>query len=70
MMIILSQISDEYVIIANGALRKVSKPKKKKLIHIRATPHVDHEIARLYASGELLDADVRKCVAAHIAANH
>ena len=59
--VIVEIIDDTYVAIANGCLRKVDNPKKKKMKHLMARPAVLDSIARSFAQGaQVLDADVRK----------
>lgn len=58
--VIISVESDQYVLIADGRLRKVSSPKKKKVIHLRAKVECEPALARGWADGKLLDADIRK----------
>lgn len=61
--IVVSLVDEEYVLIADGDLRKISKPKKKKIKHL-----VLHD---LYAEGiksmllnnqKVTDADLRKAL--------
>ena len=49
-------VEDEYVFLADGQLRPLSKPKKKKAKHIQQT----HTILEGLAAGGLTDADIRK----------
>lgn len=59
--VVVELIDDTYVTIANGCLRKVDNPKKKKMKHLKATPVVLEAIAENLKSGkQVLDADVRK----------
>lgn len=59
--VIVELIDDTYVAIANGCLRKVDNPKKKKMKHLMARPAVLSEVAETIAKGARpLDADVRK----------
>lgn len=61
--IVVSLVDEEYVLIADGDLRKISKPKKKKIKHL--VPH------NIYAEGiktmllnnqKVTDADLRKAL--------
>lgn len=62
--VVVELIGDTYVAIANGCLRKVDNPKKKKMKHLVARPEVIREIAQKHEKREpLLDADVRKALA-------
>lgn len=59
--VIVQYIDDTHVAIANGCLRKVDNPKKKKMKHLVARPAVLTSIAENLQSGkQVLDADVRK----------
>lgn len=59
--IILDKIDDNYVSIIDGDLRKVEKPKKKKIKHLNITNNVIEDIKKLIISKESLsNAEVRK----------
>ena len=63
--VILQVIDDQYVLIADGKLRKVQNPKRKKLRHLSIRPYVAQEIRQsLQQQQMLLDSDVRKALAA------
>ncbi|WKY48456.1 KOW domain-containing RNA-binding protein [Eubacteriaceae bacterium ES3] len=51
-MVVLSIIDDNYVYVSNGKLRKVSKPKKKKIKHLSKTNHITMEIRDKMASDQ------------------
>lgn len=54
-------IEDNYVLITDGRLRTVSRPKKKKLKHILVTKDIDLEIRGKILEGKcVLDAEIRK----------
>ena len=53
----------EYLYLADGQLRSMQKPKKKKLKHIQPTSTVSAEIVQTINSGRLLDSDLRKAIA-------
>ena len=58
------QIEGDYAYIANGGLRTVEKPKKKKCRHLRAQPEFFGEIAQQIESGGLpTNAQLRRCLA-------
>ena len=59
---ILSDLGTGYVAVADGRLRKVASPKKKKTMHLRATRFYSAGIVELYRAGRLLDADVRRFI--------
>ncbi len=51
----------EYVYLVDGAVRKMTHPKKKKIKHVQITHDIIDEIKRIIQEGLLLkDADVRK----------
>ena len=59
--VVVDVIDEDYVAIANGCLRKVDNPKKKKMKHLMARPAVLESIADNLKSGkQVLDADVRE----------
>lgn len=49
---------EEHLLVADGDLRKVEKPKKKKLKHLEATAH----LCVIPEIGKLKNADVRKLI--------
>ena len=53
-----------YLYLADGALRKLSKPKKKKFMHVQITQSISLEIAGKLAAGSLKDEDLRKVLVA------
>jgi ribosomal protein L14E/L6E/L27E len=53
--IIVDMISDNYVLLADGGLRPESKPKKKKLRHLRFTDIIAEEIKSDIISGNKLN---------------
>ncbi len=63
--LIVSIVDDEYVLLADGDLRKFNSPKKKKLKHLFLRPETAEDIAkRLEAGQPVLDADIRKALKA------
>lgn len=61
--IVLSKDSD-YVYLANGELRKVDRPKKKKLKHIQSTNSVSDFVKnKLETVGKVTNSEVRKALA-------
>ncbi|MCY6371536.1 KOW domain-containing RNA-binding protein [Clostridium ganghwense] len=62
---IISDVIDKnYVYIIDGNLRKVEKPKKKKIKHLSLTNYVVEDIKQLIMSGNNVnDAKVRKYLA-------
>ena len=54
----------DYVYMANGELRKVDKPKKKKLKHLQGTEQVSEFIINKIAQGgKVTNSEVRKALA-------
>ena len=53
--IVLSIIDDNYVYISDGDLRKVDKPKKKKVKHLKATGIVADSIKEKLLSNERIE---------------
>jgi len=58
-------IEEGHVTVADGKLRPMSRPKRKKLRHVHVTPHVLPELQLLLAEGKAVeDHHVRKALAA------
>jgi ribosomal protein L14E/L6E/L27E len=56
----------DFVYLIDGKLRKIEKPKKKKIKHVQFTKFVDNEIKhKLDNNLYLLDADIRKALEAY-----
>ncbi len=54
----------EFVFLADGDIRKVDRPKKKKLKHIQASEKVSEFVAsKLADTGKVSNAEVRKALA-------
>lgn len=63
---IIVDFDEEFVYLADGSLRKLEKPKKKKQKHIQVSKEVCYDIKKkLDESLYLLDADIRKALEAH-----
>lgn len=59
--------SDEDVLIANGRERKISKPKLKKIKHIKKLNIVDKEVKDILSLGEKpTDASLREKIASYV----
>jgi len=58
--VVLCVVDADFVLICDGDVRKLANPKKKRLKHLRATPHQAPEILSLYAVDRLKDSDLRK----------
>jgi ribosomal protein L14E/L6E/L27E len=50
--VVTQTINEEYVYIADGNLRTIQKPKKKKIKHLILSAYVSDEIKNLVLSGE------------------
>lgn len=61
--IILQELDDQYVWIADGKLRTLERPKKKKRMHLRLRPVVFTELQELRNSSQLKNSDVRSALA-------
>ena len=59
---VLYSLDADYVLIADGDLRKVSHPKKKKRLHLSSLPVMLPELTELADQGRLKDSDVRKAL--------
>ncbi|MDR2939857.1 MAG: KOW domain-containing RNA-binding protein [Clostridiales bacterium] len=58
---VIINISSEYVFLADGKLRVVDRPKKKKLKHIQLTKFIDQDLKNKLLNAEYtLDSDIRK----------
>lgn len=60
--IILDVIDEQFVTVVDGRLRKLSRPKKKKLMHLRLKPQIAEEIRQKRQDGTLLDSDIRRAI--------
>lgn len=59
--IVLCIIDDKYVYISDGDVRKLEKPKKKKLKHLKKLNYVAEDIKdKLESSGKLSNSEIRK----------
>jgi len=61
--IILKELDEQYVWIADGKLRTLERPKKKKRMHLRLRPVVFTELQELQCSSQLKNSDIRKSLA-------
>ena len=60
---IVVNVSGEYLFLADGRLRKLEKPKKKKKMHVQSTKTISEDVRqKLLSGGYLLDADIRKAL--------
>jgi ribosomal protein L14E/L6E/L27E len=57
---VVAEAAEEYVYIVDGKTRKLSKPKKKKNIHIQPTHYVVEDVKNKLESGAYIqDSDIR-----------
>ncbi len=62
--IVLSAVDDDFVLMADGDLRKVQRPKRKKKKHLHPKPAIFPEIAsKLQAGAPVSDSELRKALA-------
>lgn len=62
-MLIVGIVDEEYVLVADGDLRRIERPKKKKRKHLDCKSVVHEGTAQALAAGKtLLDADVRRAL--------
>lgn len=65
--VIIDIADDAHVLIADGDLRPVSKPKKKKLKHLKVTQKIAEEISQTVINRKrLTDDDLRKAVQGYL----
>jgi len=61
--IIVEIISEEFVMLADGDIRKISNPKKKKIKHLVFHDKIAEEIAQcLKENKNVIDSQIRKCL--------
>ncbi len=63
--IIVGVLDESHVFIADGKLRKIEKPKKKKLKHLRTEVINDKEISNLISLGLLTNKTAAKITASY-----
>lgn len=60
---IVTKVALPYVFLADGKLRTLSKPKKKKIMHIQITNTIDNDINdKITNESYILDAQIRKAL--------
>jgi large subunit ribosomal protein L14e len=52
-------VDGDYVGLADGCLRKVGCPKRKKRRHVRILPHIAQDLVSKLCGGTALDSDIR-----------
>lgn len=61
--LVVSVVSDEFVLMADGGLRKTERPKRKKIKHLHAKPVFFPEIAnKLRENTAVTDSELRKAL--------
>lgn len=61
--VVVGLVDEAYVLLADGDLRKIAKPKKKKRMHVFATPCVSEALQKSILKGDKpLDSDIRKAL--------
>ena len=59
--VVLEVIDDDYILLSDGDIRKVEKPKKKKIKHVRLTDYVLEEIKqKLIKSEKINNSEIKK----------
>lgn len=62
--LIVGSVDDNHVLIADGATRRIEKPKLKKLKHLQPTKAYISNIAEKLSQGvRIFDSEIRKCLA-------
>jgi ribosomal protein L14E/L6E/L27E len=62
-MLIIKIVNEEYVLVADGILRRIERPKLKKVKHLKKTHTVVEEIAKRLSAGESpMNADIKKAI--------
>ena len=62
-MLVIGVVDENYVLVADGMLRRVCNPKKKKLKHLNWKNVVHEGVAQMFAQGDLpTDAQVRQAI--------
>ena len=61
---VVTGMEGEYIYMVDGCLRKISRPKKKKVKHVEPKPFQAKEISEeRLLNREVLDSEIRKCLA-------
>ena len=64
-MIVVAPVDEEFVLVADGGLRKLGRPKRKRMKHLSPKPALAAQIAKGIKEGQsLLDSDLRNALAA------
>lgn len=69
-MVVLEKVDENFILVCNGKLRKVNKPKKKKIKHLAKTNHIVPEIEEKKLNGKkITNAEIRKILESYQAPN-
>lgn len=69
-LLIVIDIKDQYLYLADGKLRKIEQPKKKKTKHVQKVNHVLEEIQeRIQGKSNLKNSDLRKALKGYLDAS-
>lgn len=61
--IVIGIVDDNYVLVADGKLRKINNPKKKKVMHLVFHDRIADDIkSMIMENRRIADADLRKCL--------
>jgi len=60
--VVLQQLDDQHVLLADGDTRKHQHPKKKKIKHLKPCPHRMEGLPQLLQTKQLQDAQLRKAL--------
>lgn len=61
--LVVGMAGSEYVLLADGCLRKLANPKKKKLKHVRIEPAMVENVKNKFLEGkQVFDAEIRNCL--------
>ena len=61
--LVVGSADEEHVLLVDGCLRKLSRPKKKKLKHVRVEPAVVESVKTKILEGkQVFDAEIRNCL--------
>ncbi len=62
-MVVVEVIDEDYVLLADGKMRKVEKPKKKKIKHLSKSNTIFEDILQQIIQGNLTNHAIRKKIA-------
>lgn len=68
-MIIMKVLDNDYALLCDGKIRKIEKPKKKKLKHISKTNIIFDDLQNKITQNIISNADIRKKIADYCSAN-